>query len=53
MGSTVRLDNINEIVDFCLNEIALEGLEGLLIHSLFLFLGERWGGRLKFKIQSK
>ena len=28
MESAVRLDNINEIIEFCLNEIALEGLEG-------------------------
>lgn len=25
---SIKLDNINEIVEFCLDEIALEGLEG-------------------------
>ena len=27
---SISLDNINEIVEFCLDEIALEGLEGIL-----------------------
>ncbi len=26
---SINLDNINEIVEFCLDEIALEGLEGI------------------------
>ena len=38
---SINLDNINEIVEFCLDEIALEGLEGIFKcfnNIIYLFL---------------